>query len=100
MDISINQINSNELEGFLNENTVLLVDVRTEQEHKEHNIGGINIPFKQIPRKLELFITPKKILIYCNKGEESFFAVQFLQLTYGIKNVYNLRGGISSLKAF
>ncbi len=99
MDISINQVRVNELQNFLNNNNVLLVDVRAEREHLEHNIGGVNIPFNKISTNILKFSTANKILLYCNHGEESFFAAQLLKLKHNITNVYNLQGGISVLKA-
>jgi rhodanese-related sulfurtransferase len=77
----------------------LLVDVREEFEREAFNIGGIHIPLGEILERKEELVKDEPVVLYCEKGIRSGIIIQRLE-SYGFKNLYNLSGGISSLKNF
>ena len=83
----------------LNENEVLL-DVRSKKEVRVGFIKGMkNIDFYdvQFENSLDLLDTSKTYYIYCAAGGRSFKAAKLLQKR-GVKNIYNLNGGITAWK--
>lgn len=84
----------------INQETEVLVDVRTPEEHEAgHLDDALNInwfdedfaeQFKKIDKK-------KTIYLYCHSGGRSGKATQMLD-SLGYKNVINLTGGYSAWK--
>lgn len=73
-----------------------IIDVRSKKEFEEgHLNGAINIPSFNIKRNINKIDTNKKILVYCQSGERSKKALKTIE-DYGIKNVYNLKGGLDN----
>ena len=77
-----------------------LIDVRTEEERRQKNIGGIHIPLSEMKEEYHKIIyEEKEILFYCQTGRRSQQAAQiFQQLTDGKKKVYSLKGGLEAFK--
>ena len=77
-----------------------LIDVRTEEERRQKNIGGIHIPLTEMKEEYHKIIyDEKEILFYCQTGRRSKQAAQiFQQLTDGKKKVYSLKGGLEAFK--
>ena len=77
-----------------------LIDVRTEEERRQKNIGGIHIPLSEMKKEYHKIIyEEKEILFYCQTGRRSRQAAQiFQQLTDGKKKVYSLKGGLEAFK--
>ena len=74
-----------------------LVDVRSEEERHEFNIGGLHIPLHEL--KADLFISViKPIVFYCASGKRSTVAVQQLQKELPNNKLYSLKGGLNSLR--
>ncbi|SET64483.1 Rhodanese-related sulfurtransferase [Natronincola peptidivorans] len=76
---------------------VILLDVRTKEEHQEKHIGGsLLIPLSSLEKEAEKKLPNKEqtIIVYCRSGNRSKTAVNLL-LSLGYKNVYDL-GGINS----
>jgi rhodanese-related sulfurtransferase len=71
----------------------LLVDVRTREEHKEENIGGVNIPVNELESSLDKLDLKKKIITYCRSGGRSVKACEILK-QFGAGEIYSLIGGI------
>ena len=73
-----------------------IIDVRSKREYEEgHLNGAINLPSFNIKRNIDKINTNKKILVYCQSGERSKKALKTIE-DYGIKNVYNLKGGLDN----
>ena len=77
-----------------------LIDVRTEDERRLKNIGGIHIPLSEIKEEYHKIICNEKdVIFYCQTGRRSKQAAQiFQQLTDGMKKVYSLKGGLEAFK--
>jgi len=80
---------------------VVILDVRTPQEFKEEHIPGANLVPVQVFSYLFLGgkgLKGKTVLVYCHSGNRSVTASRWLD-AWGLKRVYNLRGGILEWKA-
>jgi rhodanese-related sulfurtransferase len=80
------------------ENKAVIVDVREDDEWKEHHIpGAIHIPLAQLDKRLQELNVYKNspIITQCKAGGRSARAQQTLK-TAGFSKVYNLEGGIQA----
>lgn len=76
---------------------LVLLDVRTNTEFAKRRIPGATlIPVEQLDTRsqTELPSTAKFILVYCEEGDRSRLACEFLS-RQGWPNVYSLRGGLA-----
>ncbi|OHD07824.1 MAG: hypothetical protein A2086_10325 [Spirochaetes bacterium GWD1_27_9] len=74
-----------------------IIDLRQKNEYlKNHIEGAKNCLLVELPSQYKKLIPDKnrEIIIYCNGGIQSIYAVMFLSLK-GYKNVKNLSGGYS-----
>lgn len=76
-----------------------LLDVRTQAEHIEDNIGGTLIPVDVLEQEIGQLPKDKAILIYCQTGIRSARAVELL-LNKTYEQVYHLEGGINAYRAY
>ncbi|MBT4919648.1 MAG: rhodanese-like domain-containing protein [Flavobacteriaceae bacterium] len=93
-------INNTEFKELISENSgAVIIDCRTEIEWDEGRIKNailLDLFESQLfMQKVEGFDKNKIYLVYCRSGSRSVAACQILE-SVGIKNVYNLTGGISS----
>ncbi len=91
----------NGFENLIASDTVIILDVRTNQEYKEGHIkGSILIDFKDpdhLKKAVDLLKKEKHIAIYCRSGRRSSaFAYQLASEGYKVTNLY---GGILSWQA-
>ncbi|QHS57027.1 thiamine biosynthesis protein [Mucilaginibacter sp. 14171R-50] len=78
----------------LENNTLELVDIRTDQERDEYNIGGLHFELDELEDNLDKFKPGKTYVFYCSSGKRSGEAVKLLQQQLpGIK-AYSLEGGL------
>lgn len=75
-----------------------LVDVRNESEHREHNIGGINIPLEDLPNRLEELRSSQVVVFYCQSGVRSTRAALYLESVSVSATILSLRGGLAAYK--
>lgn len=72
---------------------VLLLDVRTREEHSFGAIAGsVNIPLDELRQRIGEIPADKPIYIYCAIGLRGYLALKILTAR-GFKNVKNLSGG-------
>lgn len=72
---------------------VLLLDVRTREEHSFGAIAGsVNIPLDELRQRIGEIPAGKPIYIYCAIGLRGYLALKILTAR-GFKNVKNLSGG-------
>jgi rhodanese-related sulfurtransferase len=71
-----------------------LVDVREPHEFEICNLNGLLIPMNEVPDNVDKIEKEKPVVIHCRSGARSGRIVDFLESTYGLTNVYNLKGGI------
>jgi molybdopterin/thiamine biosynthesis adenylyltransferase/rhodanese-related sulfurtransferase len=81
--------------GFSN-NTFVLVDVRTDQERDEYDIGGMHFELDEIEVNLEEFDVNQTYVFYCSSGKRSGEAVKLLQQKLPGVKAYSLEGGLGN----
>jgi rhodanese-related sulfurtransferase len=75
---------------------VVLIDVRTPEEIKEHSIPGhvaLNIMDPGFTMKIDQLDREKSYFVYCRSGQRSGQACRYM-MAQGFKKLYNLAGGI------
>ncbi|HCH23539.1 MAG TPA: hypothetical protein DE179_04510 [Oceanospirillaceae bacterium] len=99
-DLARQQLSAQDLADLQRSTNVMLIDVRQEEEHKKHNIGGTNIPLSRL--KTELIVQAKATYVfYCQTGKRSLYALeQLIADQPDILNhcqLYSLKGGTEKL---
>jgi adenylyltransferase/sulfurtransferase len=82
-------------EGLANY-TLELVDVRTDQERDEFDIGGKHFELDEVEDNLDEFEVDKTYVFYCSSGKRSGEAVKILQQKMPGVKAYSLDGGLGS----
>ena len=100
---TVQEVNAIEFKKLLDKGNVVLVDVREPSELKEDGYieNAINVPVYRLEKLWYEKVNAKKdevILTYCLSGYRSHLACEEL-INMGYKNVYSLKGGISSWKS-
>ena len=86
-------ISVEKLKNFVEDGSVIILDIRDEQSYKEGHIpDAINLSNKNIDEVIDSNDPDDNILIYCYKGISSQNAAQHF-CNLGFKNVYSLIGG-------
>lgn len=81
-----------------NDQQLLLIDVRSQQERDMYNISGILIPLAELPQQLENIDRNKNIVVYCHTGARSMMAVKLMKEA-GFPSVKSLAGGMMAWQA-
>ena len=85
-------IDSNEAMKLLENNNTVIIDVRDSDEYETgHIANSVNIPLNDIAN-ID-YSKDQAIILYCATGVRSFKAIDILG-DKGIKNLYNLDGGL------
>jgi adenylyltransferase/sulfurtransferase len=95
--MEIREISVSELKRMKTEDATgfILIDVREKIEYDMANIGGKLIPKGTVDQFVEEFESEEKpVIVHCRSGKRSSDVIYYLQEKYGLKNLYNLRGGI------
>lgn len=93
----IKNISSNELDDYLNQAEIIILDVRTEQEFKRgHLPNALNMDFynPEFPTLLDQLDKEKRYLVYCQSGSRSMSALKIMR-EKGFPDLTNLNNGIS-----
>ena len=88
-------VSVHETYGMLGDTTVLLLDVRTVQEHAaQHITESLLIPVQDLESRIHELdrFKDKKIVVYCRSGNRSNIATEILR-EHGF-NAYNMSGGM------
>lgn len=94
----VNNISANELKDLMAKDSILLIDVRTEQEYVEGFIeGAINIDYygDNFVKKVGELNKSSKVILYCAAGVRSAKAAKKIT-SLGFDEVINLDGGYKS----
>jgi phage shock protein E len=77
-----------------------IIDVRTPNEYaKGHVPGALNIPFEEMPLRLnEVRLMPRPIITYCKSGNQSRAVISYLK-EKGLDHVYNGGGLLDMLRS-
>ena len=85
-----------ELKIGLAGNALELIDLRTDEERKEFNIGGKHIPMDELLDFMNGFNKGAKTVLYCASGKRSAEAVKIIQKKFPDANVFSLEGGMKA----
>lgn len=89
-----NEIDAHDLSVMLTTQSLLLVDVRNDDEVARGVIqNAIHIPLAMLPIQYESLTKADNIVFYCHSGVRSAHAAAFAA-SKGCKHVYNLAGGV------
>ncbi len=81
----------------LRENTpITLLDVRTGEEYKRENAGGLHIPLAEIEQRVNELVSAGELVVTCQTGRRSLEAISRLRKAGFKGKCYNLTGGLSS----
>lgn len=92
--ITIPLISALELKEHMDDDSIDLVDVRTEQERDAFDIGGTHIPLDELEGYLAYFTDPKTKVLYCATGNRSEEAVKLILKRIPDANIFSLEGGL------
>jgi len=84
------------LKKGLEENRFELIDVRTDRERDEHDIGGKHIPLIELEDNLDYFSGNGEKVFYCATGKRSADAVKVIKKKYPDAKVFSLDGGLEA----
>lgn len=88
------------LKTWLDNNEVVLVDVREPAEHAAENIKGATLlPLGSVSKSTLPPLIGKKLVIHCRKGGRSGSACEKLLAEDPNLDIYNLEGGIEAWRA-
>ena len=94
-----NVISVTELKNQIrNDQNLLLIDVRSQQERDMYNIGGVLIPLQEMSEQLNKIDRNKNIVVYCHTGARSLMAVKLLTEA-GYNSARSLAGGVMAWQA-
>ncbi|MHB8158836.1 MAG: FAD-dependent oxidoreductase, partial [Desulfocucumaceae bacterium] len=89
-------MNPTELKKGIDNNEVIVLDVRTEVEHFLKSVpGSINIPEYELEARKDEIPTDKKIVLACRVGKRAYMIVSRME-KLGFKDIYIMDGGIDS----
>jgi adenylyltransferase/sulfurtransferase len=94
LSISVQQLQ----QKMLDEEDLVLIDVRQPWEHALFNIGGTLIPLDTLSENIARITRDKPVVLYCEKGIRSGLAIQRLRQRYDFTNLINLTGGMDAWK--
>jgi rhodanese-related sulfurtransferase len=87
------EISVEELDRFLRDGGVRLMDVREAWEYRRGRVpGAFNVPLSQFAQRAADLPRDKRILVICESGSRSLAATDFL-LTSGFEGAASVRGG-------
>ncbi|MDA1338763.1 MAG: rhodanese-like domain-containing protein [Proteobacteria bacterium] len=92
--MSLKNIESTQLNGWINNKNILLIDVRNTEEVLHGIISGaVHVPISAIPEWLDNQDKEACYVFYCHSGIRSANAALLVE-QIGFSDVYNLSGGV------
>lgn len=88
-------ISIHDLRKDIERNIYELVDVRTDEEREQFNIGGAHIPITKL-KETSLTLSNKATVFYCASGKRSAEAVRQIKKQDPNANVFSLEGGMKA----
>ncbi len=78
---------------------LMLIDTRSTKEYlADHIPGAVHIPLTEIGTKAKKIRKEKDIVVYCQNGNRSIWAIKRL-MGMGFANLWNLKGGFRAWKS-
>ena len=83
-----------EVKAGLKNGTLELLDIRTDQERDEIEIGGEHIETDELEDHLGYILNGKPKVLYCSSGKRSAEAVKMLRKNHPEAKVFSMEGGL------
>lgn len=90
------EISTDELRRMMTQGTCELVDVRSQSEHRDYNIGGSLVPLDQIAQGHLDIDVERPVVFYCLSGARSAAAVHHARRLHPDGRFYSLEGGLQA----
>lgn len=87
-------MSAEEVKKGLENDTLELLDIRTDQERDETDIGGEHIEADELEDNLDYILNGKPKVLYCSSGKRSAEAVKMLKKNHPEAKVFSLEGGL------
>jgi molybdopterin/thiamine biosynthesis adenylyltransferase/rhodanese-related sulfurtransferase len=94
--VDVPAITAAELKKGIADNSIELIDVRTDKERGDFNIGGKHVPMEMIYVHINEMDKDVKTILYCSSGKRSAEAVKVIKKKYPGANVFSLDGGLNA----
>jgi molybdopterin/thiamine biosynthesis adenylyltransferase len=91
-------ISAADLQTELAQNSVSLVDVRSDEEREAFNIGGEHMPIDELFIHIDSIVKNEKTVFYCASGKRSAEAVKVIKNKFPDANVFSLEGGLNKIE--
>jgi len=79
---------------------MVILDVCTNKEYNHGHIpGAVHVPLQEIGNKIKKLKKDKEIVVYCQHGNRSIWAIKRL-IGMGYTNLHNLKGGYRAWKRY
>lgn len=85
-----------EVKAGLAEDTLELVDIRTDQERDVINIGGVHFEADELDEHADYLTNPRIKVLYCSSGKRSGEAVKTILAKWPQAKVFSLDGGLKA----
>jgi adenylyltransferase/sulfurtransferase len=89
-------ISAQELKRDFEKNVYELVNIRSDEERTQFNIGGKHIPLPKLKENSNEFSSTKATVFYCATGKRSSEAVKIIKKKHPNANVFSLEGGLKA----
>lgn len=83
-----------EVKTGLENGTLELLDIRTDQERDQIDIGGGHIETDELEDHLDYILNGKPKVLYCSSGKRSAEAVKMLRKNHPEAKVFSMEGGL------
>jgi molybdopterin/thiamine biosynthesis adenylyltransferase/rhodanese-related sulfurtransferase len=94
--VAIPTMSVNEIKNGLANNTLELVDIRTDQERDNIDIGGVHIEADELEDNLDYLNSGKTKVLYCSSGKRSGEAVKVIKQLLPNAQLFSLNGGLKA----
>lgn len=95
--MSMEAIYPKELDGYINDGRIMIIDLRDRKDYQEKHIkGAYNIPYETDADRLFQLSKGRTYILYCERGSTSFKAAR--EMSSKGYNVKSLMNGISMYK--
>jgi rhodanese-related sulfurtransferase len=81
------------------ETALQLIDVRDGHDHLTLSLGGINIPWRELPQRLAETVAGVETVVYCKSGIRSLKALRAISTAVGERRCRSLTGGLDAYVA-
>jgi molybdopterin/thiamine biosynthesis adenylyltransferase/rhodanese-related sulfurtransferase len=94
--VKIPTMTAAEVKKGLLDNTLELLDIRTDQERDEIDIGGAHIEADELEDNWDYINNGKTKVLYCSSGKRSGEAVKMIKKKFPDVKVFSLEGGLGA----